>query len=70
MYRAGSPTVDWQAMTLVVGILTTTAAIGPDLKDEDREIIGPWLNEIVKKVAANPFYRQDNKSYMSAYTTM
>ena len=70
MYRAGSPTVDWQAMTLVVGILTTTAAIGPDLKDEDREIIGPWLNEIVKKVAANPFYRQDNKSYMSAYITM
>ena len=70
MYRAGSQTVDWQAMTLVVGILTTTAAIGPDLKDEDREIIGPWLNEIVKKVAANPFYRQDNKSYMSAYITM
>ena len=70
MYRAGSPTVDWQAMTLVVGILTTTTAIGPDLKDEEREIIGPWLNEIVKKVAANPFYRQDNKSYMSAYITM
>lgn len=57
-------------MTLVVAILTTTAAIGPDLEDQDRVIVGSWLNKIVKKIAANKFYQQDNKSYMSAYITM
>ena len=69
MYRPGSQTVDWQAMTLIVSILTTTAAISPELNDDDRVVIGPWLNKIVTKTAASQWDRQDNKSYMAAYIT-
>ena len=70
MYRPGKQTVDWQAMTLIVSILTTTAALSPELNDNDRVVIGPWLNKIVTKTAASRWDRQDNKSYMAAYITM
>ena len=70
MYRPGKQTVDWQAMTLIVSILTTTAALSPELNDNDRVVIGPWLNRIVTKTAASRWDRQDNKSYMAAYITM
>ena len=70
MYRPGIQTVDWQAMTLIVSILTTTAALSPELNDNDRVVIGPWLNKIITKTAASRWDRQDNKSYMAAYITM
>ena len=70
MYRPGKQTVDWQAMTLIVSILTTTAALSPELNDNDRVVIGPWLNKIITKTAASRWDRQDNKSYMAAYITM
>ena len=70
MYRPGKQTVDWQAMTLIVSILTTTAALSPELNDNDRVAIGPWLNKIITKTAASRWDRQDNKSYMAAYITM
>ena len=67
----GSKPVDWQAMTLISAILTTTAAISPDLSDSDRSIIGPWLNRLVSKVASSHWKdRADNKAYFAAYITM
>ena len=66
MYRPGVQSVDWQVMTLIASILTISAAIGPKLKNEDRVIIGPWLNKIVTKTAASRWDLQDDKSYTTA----
>ena len=67
----GNKPVDWQAMTLVSAILTTTAAVSSDLSDSDRAIIGPWLNKLISKVASSRWKdRADNKAYFAAYITM
>lgn len=67
----GSKPVDWQVMVLISSILTTTAALSSDLSDSDRVVIGPWLNQLVGKVASSHWTnRADNKAYMTAYITM
>ena len=38
---------------------------------EERKILGPWLNNLVKKVAKSRWKdRQDNKAYLTSYITM
>ena len=58
-------------MVLINSILTTTAVIADELDAEDRKILGPWLNNLVKKVAKSRWKdRQDNKAYLTSYITM
>ena len=67
----GSKPVDWQVMTLISALVTTAAAMAPDFSPEDRALIGPWLNGLIKKVSASHWKdRQDNKAYMTAYITI
>jgi hypothetical protein len=66
----GNKPVDWQVMTLINAILTTTAAMAPEFTKEERSVIGPWLNRLVSEVAASHWRsRADNKAYMTAYIT-
>ena len=67
----GKKPVDWQMMVLINSILTTTAVIADELDAEERKILGPWLNNLVKKVAKSRWKdRQDNKAYLTSYITM
>ena len=67
----GKKPVDWQMMVLINSILTTTAVIADKLDGEERKILGPWLNNLVKKVAKSRWKdRQDNKAYLTSYITM
>ncbi|WP_440677804.1 alginate lyase family protein [Candidatus Pelagibacter sp. HIMB1587] len=67
----GKKPVDWQMMVLINSILTTTAVIADKLDTEERRILGPWLNNLVKKVAKSRWKdRQDNKAYLTSYITM
>ena len=67
----GKKPVDWQMMVLINSILTTTAVIADKLDAEERKILGPWLNNLVKKVAKSRWKdRQDNKAYLTSYITM
>jgi hypothetical protein len=66
----GKKPVDWQVMTLINAILTTTAAMAPEFTKEERIVIGPWLNRLVSEVAASSWRnRADNKAYFTAYIT-
>jgi len=67
----GNKPVDWQMMMLINSILTTTASIGENLNAEERQIIGPWLNALLQKVAKSKWKdRQDNKAYLTSYMTL
>ena len=67
----GANPVDWQMMMLINSILTTTAAMGEELNTDERQIIGPWLNTLVQKVAKSRWKdRQDNKAYLTSYMTL
>ena len=67
----GKKPVDWQMMVLINSILTTTAVIADKLDAEERKILGPWLNNLVKKVAKSRWKdRQDNKAYLTSYIAM
>ncbi len=67
----GDKPVDWQMMMLINAILTTTATIGENINAEERQIIGPWLNGLVQKVAKSNWKdRQDNKAYLTSYMTL
>ena len=67
----GKKPVDWQMMVLINSILTTTAVIADKLDGEERKILGPWLNNLVKKVAKSRWKeRQDNKAYLTSYITL
>ena len=67
----GKKPVDWQMMVLINSILTTTAVIADKLDPEERKILGPWLNNLVKKVAKSRWKdRQDNKAYLTSYIAM
>ena len=58
-------------MMLINSILTTTAAMGEELNTDERQIIGPWLNTLVQKVAKSRWKdRQDNKAYLTSYMTL
>ena len=67
----GSKPVDYQMMVLINSILTTTATIAENLDEKERKILGPWLNNLIKKVAKSKWKdRQDNKAYQTSYITL
>jgi len=67
----GNKPVDWQMMVLINSILTTTATIADTFDAEEREILGHWLNELVRKVAKSSWrQRQDNKAYFTSYIAL
>lgn len=67
----GARPVDWQVMTAIGAILTSTAAIADTFNEQERMVVGPWLNGLMAKVAASHWKdRQDNKAYMVSYYTM
>jgi hypothetical protein len=67
----GSQPVDWQVLTLISSIVATTASLAPEMTDEERATIGPWLNGLMTDVASSRWKdRQDNKAYMTAYISM
>jgi len=67
----GSKPVDYQMMVLINSILTTTATIAENFDAKERQILGPWLNNLIKKVAKSKWKdRQDNKAYQTSYITL
>lgn len=67
----GNKPVDYQIMVLINSILTTTAIISESLDSQERQILGPWLNNLIKKVAKSKWKdRQDNKAYQTSYVTL
>ena len=64
----GNKPVDWQMMILINSILTTAATIAEKFDAKERQVLGPWLNNIIKKIAKSRWKdRQDNKSYLTSY---
>ena len=67
----GNKPVDWQMLILINSILTTTAIIGENFNAKERQVLGPWLNNLIKKVAKSRWKdRQDNKSYLTSFITL
>jgi hypothetical protein len=67
----GNKPVDWQMMVLINSILTTTAVISESLDSKERQVLGPWLNNLIKNVANSKWKdRQDNKAYQTSYITL
>ena len=67
----GSKPVDYQMMVLINAILTTTATIAENFNDKERQIVGTWLNNLIKEVAKSKWKdRQDNKVYQTSYITL
>ena len=67
----GKKPVDWQMMVLISSILTTTAVISESLDSKERQVLGPWLNNLIKNVANSTWKdRQNNKAYQKSYITL
>ena len=67
----GDKPVDWHIMVLINSILTTTAVISESFNSNERQILGSWLNNLIKKVAKSKWKdRQDNKAYQTSYMTL
>ena len=67
----GDKPVDWHIMVLINSILTTTAVISESFDSNERQILGSWLNNLIKKVAKSKWKdRQDNKAYQTSYMTL
>ena len=61
-------TVDFQIAVILSHIVESVAALGPEINEEERKIIGPWLNGLIIKLATSDWGgRQDNKQYLSDY---
>ena len=53
------------------GSVKDRTALGIILDAEERKVIGPWLNKLVKNVAKSSWKdRQDNKAYLTSYITL
>ena len=58
-------------MVLISSILTTTAVISESLDSKERQVLGPWLNNLIKNVANSTWKdRQNNKAYQKSYITL
>ena len=58
-------------MVLINSILTTTATIAENFDAKERQILGPWMNNLINKVAKSKWKdRQDNKAYQTSYITL
>jgi hypothetical protein len=67
----GAKPVDYQMMATIMAFVAAAAEIAPDLTAEDRETIGPWLNDLVKQAAASVWKdRTDNKNYFHTYIAL
>jgi hypothetical protein len=67
----GSKPVDWQVMTLIGSILTTTAVVGESFQADERVKVGHWLNRLMWNVGQSRWaHRIDNKSLMRSYYVM
>jgi len=67
----GSKPVDYQVMVLINSILTTTATVAEKFDAKERQVIGLWLNNLIKNVAKSKWKdRQDNKAYQTSYMTL
>jgi hypothetical protein len=65
----GKKPVRYEVAVLISRIVETVAAFGPELNIEERKVIGPWLDGLVKKLQRSEWgSRQDNKQYLSDYT--
>lgn len=61
-------TVDFQIAVILSHIVESVAALGPEISENERKIIGPWLDDLISKLAASDWGgRQDNKQYLSDY---
>ena len=67
----GERPVDYQMMTAIASILAATAEIAPEFTAEERQVVGPWLNQLVRQVGASSWKdRQDNKTDMRTYIAL
>ena len=67
----GHKPVDYQMMANILAVLSATAVVAPDFSADDRAIVGPWLNDLVKQAGASFWEdREDNKSFMRTYIAM
>ncbi len=67
----GNKPVDYQMLAMILAVLSGTAAIAPDFTADERVIVGPWLNDLVKQAAASHWKdREDNKAYMRTYAAL
>jgi len=65
----GRKPVGYEVIVMVSHIVETVAALGPAITADERKIIGPWLDGIVRKIQkSNWLSRQDNKQYLVDYT--
>ncbi len=64
----GAKPVDYQMVTAIMAVLTATAEVADDLTPDDRAIIGPWLNGLVKASSESRWKdREDDHVFLSAY---
>lgn len=67
----GAKPVDYQMMVTIMAFVTAAAEIAPSFSADERAIVGPWLNDLVKQTAASvPKDRQDNKAYLRSYVAL
>ena len=63
--------VDYTIMATIASIVAATGEVAADFTAEERQLVGPWLNGLVTKVAAGFVKdRTDNKTYMRAYIAL
>lgn len=61
--------IRYEVAVLISRIVETVAAFGPELTHDERKVIGPWLDGLVRKLQRSEWgSRQDNKQYLSDYT--
>lgn len=67
----GHKPVDWQVMTAIMSFVTAAGTIADTLGEDEKAIVGPWLNRLVAESADSRWKdRQDNKAYMKTYMAM
>jgi hypothetical protein len=65
----GRKPLGYEVIQIVSHIVETVAALGPAISQEERKVIGPWLDGLVRKVQKSTWSsRQDNKQYLVDYT--
>ena len=65
----GKKPVGYEVIVMVSHIVETVAALGPAITMDERKVIGPWLDDLVRKVQKSSWLsRQDNKQYLVDYT--
>lgn len=60
--------VKFEVAVVINHLVETVGALGPELTAEERSIIGPWLDKLVRKIGKSDWGgRQDNKQYLADY---